>query len=44
VREITGLPVYDALTTVETFWISKKSNTRIEHSEPFELGISEALF
>lgn len=29
VRKETGLPVYDALTTVETFCISKKRNDRI---------------
>jgi hypothetical protein len=29
VRKITGLPVFDSLTTVESFCISKKSNNRI---------------
>ena len=29
IRQVTGLPVYDALTTVETFCISKQPNHRI---------------
>jgi hypothetical protein len=43
VRQETGLPVYDALTTVETFCISKKSNQRIEQSED-ELSDDEQFF
>lgn len=34
VRKMTGLPVFDALTTVETFCISKKNNIRVVHPEP----------
>jgi hypothetical protein len=33
VRKVTGLPVFDALTTIETFCISKKSNVRVVHEE-----------
>jgi hypothetical protein len=44
VRQATGIPVYDALTTIETFCISKKPNTRIQPTEPSNQGITAALF